>query len=80
MNEEKVEALRLEIDRLDNRIIELIRHRTIVAKTIGNAKVNAGGTRIDLVREREILARYIEVLPTGGSEIALLLFRMSRGS
>ncbi|AUS79248.1 chorismate mutase [Actinoalloteichus sp. AHMU CJ021] len=76
--EDEVADLRLEIDRLDAEILRLAQRRAEVSKTIGRARMAAGGPRIVHNREMAVLARYRELGPDG-RELAMALLRMGRG-
>jgi chorismate mutase len=71
-------ALRKEIDWLDSEILKLIKRRVEVSKTIGAARMAAGGTRIVYNREMDVLARYRDLGPEG-RQIAVALLDLGRG-
>ncbi|SHG51943.1 chorismate mutase [Streptoalloteichus hindustanus] len=73
-----IDALRHEIDHLDAEILRLVQRRSEVSKTIGAARMAAGGPRIVYNREMDVLARYRE-LGAEGRELALILLRLGRG-
>jgi chorismate mutase len=73
-----IDALRLEIDHLDAEILRLVKRRTEVSKTIGKARMAAGGPRIVYSREMAVLARFRE-LGSEGRDLGLLLLRLGRG-
>jgi chorismate mutase len=73
-----IDALRVEIDHLDAEILRLVKRRTEVSKTIGKARMAAGGPRIVYSREMAVLARFRE-LGSEGRDLALLLLRLGRG-
>jgi len=73
-----IDALRVEIDHLDAEILRLVKRRTEVSKTIGRARMAAGGPRIVYSREMAVLARFRE-LGSEGRDLALLLLRLGRG-
>jgi chorismate mutase len=73
-----IDALRGEIDHLDAEILRLVKRRTEVSKTIGRARMAAGGPRIVYSREMAVLARFRE-LGSEGRDLALLLLRLGRG-
>lgn len=75
---EGVDALRQEIDYLDAEILRLIKRRIEVSKTIGAARMAAGGPRIVYNREMDVLARYRELGPEG-RQLALALLNLGRG-
>jgi chorismate mutase len=76
--EPEIDALRAEIDALDNEILRLIRRRSEVSRQIGAARLAAGGTKIVYNREMAVLAHYGQ-LGQEGRELALLLLRLGRG-
>lgn len=73
-----IEALRKEIDWLDAEILRLIKRRAEVSRTIGAARMAAGGPRIVYNREMDVLARYRELGPEG-RQLALALLNLGRG-
>lgn len=73
-----IDALRLEIDRLDHEILALVKRRTEVSRRIGAARPAAGGPRIVHSREMAVLARFRE-LGAEGRELGMLLLRLGRG-
>jgi chorismate mutase len=75
---EEIDVLRKEIDWLDAEILRLIKRRVEVSKTIGAARMAAGGTRIVYNREMDVLARYRD-LGTEGRQIAVALLDLGRG-
>ncbi|TDV41370.1 chorismate mutase [Actinophytocola oryzae] len=82
-NEEKTAAeeigeLRKEIDWLDAEIVRLVKRRAEVSQTIGAARMAAGGPRIVVNREMDVLARYGELGPEG-TRIAMALLELGRG-
>lgn len=72
-------ALRTSIDQLDGDLIDLWRKRQHVAQEVGRARVAAGGTRVVLAREQQVLHRYRNELGEDGVRLALLLLRAGRG-
>ena len=75
---EVIQELRLEIDRLDREILELVKRRTEVSQRIGRARMAAGGPRIVYNREMAVLARFRDLGPEGRS-LGMLLLRLGRG-
>jgi len=73
-----ITELRKEIDWLDSEILRLVNRRIEVSKTIGAARMAAGGTRIVVNREMDVLARYRELGPEG-RKIAMALLALGRG-
>ena len=75
---DQIAELRKEIDWLDAEIVRLCKRRAEVSQTIGAARMAAGGTRIVVNREMDVLARYRELGPSG-SKIAMALLELGRG-
>ncbi|GAB1508574.1 hypothetical protein JCM33774_06150 [Actinophytocola sp. KF-1] len=73
-----IDELRKEIDWLDAEILRLVKRRAEVSQTIGAARMAAGGTRIVVNREMDVLARYRELGPEG-RKIAMALLALGRG-
>ena len=67
------------IDELDRHIIELVRQRMGVSAEVQSARITAGGPRLSLNRELEILARYRAALGPQGTEVAMQLLELCRG-
>jgi chorismate mutase len=74
-----VTAGRERIDELDRRILELIVERAGVSHENQSARVAAGGRRLDLSRESQILATYRETLGKPGVTIAMAVLEFCRG-
>jgi chorismate mutase len=73
-----IAELRKEIDWLDAEILRLVQRRAEVSRTIGAARMAAGGTRIVVNREMDVLARYRDLGPEG-RKIAMALLALGRG-
>jgi chorismate mutase len=73
-----IAELRQEIDWLDAEILRLIKRRTEVSRTIGATRMAAGGTRIVVNREMDVIARFRELGPEG-RQLAMLLLNLGRG-
>jgi chorismate mutase len=73
-----IDALRTEIDWLEAEILRLVKRRAEVSQTIGAARMAAGGTRIVVNREMDVLARYRELGPEG-RKLAMALLALGRG-
>ncbi len=73
-----IDELRKEIDWLDAEILRLVKRRAEVSQTIGAARMAAGGTRIVVNREMDVLARYRD-LGQEGRKIAMALLALGRG-
>jgi chorismate mutase len=73
-----IDALRLEIDRLDAEILAAVKRRAEVSREIGKARMASGGTRLVHSREMQVIGRYSELGPEG-KDLAMLLLRLGRG-
>jgi chorismate mutase len=71
---------RSRIDELDARIIALVQERREVSAGIQQARIEAGGRRVHLTREMEILARYRGELGRPGTQLAMTLLALCRGA
>jgi chorismate mutase len=77
---ETIPMLRGQIDALDVAIIRLVSERARVSRRIQNARVSAGGTRVELGRERVVHANYREGLGPDGPQLADAILGVCRGS
>ena len=75
----RIGELRQEIDACDSGIIELIQRRLAISKEIGQLRTAAGGTRLSLSREQQILAKFQAALGPDGAALGLMLLRQGRG-
>jgi chorismate mutase len=75
----RIAAIRERIDEIDRALIMLWQERADLSQTVGATRVAAGGTRLVLSREREILDRFRSALGADGTQLALLLLRAGRG-
>jgi chorismate mutase len=75
-----IDTLRNQIDALDTAIARLVGERAQLSRRIQTARMNAGGTRVELGRERDILAHYRAVLGADGSALADAVLRVCRGA
>lgn len=73
-----ISALREEIDQLDAEILRLVKRRVEVSKAIGKIRMAAGGPRIVVNREMDVLNRYRE-LGSEGRQLAMALLNLGRG-
>jgi len=76
---ERIQELRGEIDACDSQIIELIQHRLAISREIGALRTAAGGTRLSLSREQQILAKFQAALGPDGAALGMMLLRQGRG-
>ncbi|MBW4716059.1 chorismate mutase [Saccharothrix obliqua] len=73
-----IDALRQEIDFLDAELLRIVKRRVDVSRTIGAARMAAGGTKIVHNREIDVLNRYRELGPEG-RDLAMILLKLGRG-
>lgn len=76
---EQIARLRDRIDEIDQSLITLWQERAALSQRIGAARVAAGGTRLALSREREVLDRFHAALGPLGTQLGLLVLRAGRG-
>ncbi|GAA2296824.1 chorismate mutase [Streptomyces violaceusniger] len=74
-----IDAARERIDALDGQILDLVRERMAVSATVQEARIAAGGRRVHLSREMEILDRYRQRLGKPGTTLAMTLLELCRG-
>jgi chorismate mutase len=74
-----IAQLRQRIDEIDAALIALWQERATISREVGATRVAAGGTRLVLSREREILERFSAELGPDGTQLALLILRAGRG-
>jgi chorismate mutase len=77
--DDHIATLRTRLDDIDQTIIDLWRERATISQEIGVTRVAAGGTRLVLAREQEILNRYREAIGADGIQLAMLVLRAGRG-
>jgi len=75
-----VPMLRMQIDALDQAIVRLVAERAQLSQRIQTARMNAGGTRVELGRERVILDAYRAALGPQGPGLADAVLGVCRGS
>lgn len=78
--ESSILSMRERIDEIDAALIGLWRERAELSQRIGALRVAAGGTRLALSREREVMARFGEAIGADGRHLALLVLRAGRGA
>ena len=74
-----ISLMRARIDEIDATIIRLWQERAEISREIGTQRVAAGGTRLILSRENEILERFQTAIGADGTQLALLMLRAGRG-
>ncbi len=77
--DERVSALRQEIDACDAEIIALVQRRLAISQEIGALRAATGGTRLSLSREAEVLNRFRVALGPDGAALGMMLLRQGRG-
>lgn len=76
---DEIAQLRNRIDEIDATMCALWRERADISQQIGAVRVAAGGTRLALAREREVLERFHQELGSIGTQLGLLILRAGRG-
>ena len=76
---ETIPILRDQIDALDAAIARLVAERARLSRRIQTLRLNSGGTRVQLGRERIILERYRAALGPDGPVLGEAVLRVSRG-
>jgi chorismate mutase len=77
--DERIAELRRQIDQCDAELIALVQRRLAVSQEIGELRRAAGGTRLSLAREKQVLARFSAALGRDGAALGMLLLRQGRG-
>ncbi len=77
--DERISTLREEIDACDAELIALVQRRLAVSQQIGELRRAAGGTRLSLAREQQVLARFQAALGPDGAALGMMLLRQGRG-
>jgi len=75
-----ISGLRSRIDDLDDKLVQLVKERQALSQQIQAARVAAGGVRIELSRESQVLAAYGRGLGAAGTPLATAVLRACRGS
>jgi len=75
----QIGVIRERIDEIDAAIMSLWQERAALSQRVGATRVAAGGTRLVLSRERQILDKYRDALGSDGTQLALLVLRAGRG-
>jgi chorismate mutase len=74
-----IPTMRAQIDALDAAIVRLVAERARLSSRIQTARVNGGGTRVELGRERVILDTYRGGLGPEGPHLADAVLQVCRG-
>jgi chorismate mutase len=77
--DERISELRTAIDDCDAEIIALVQRRLDISREIGALRASAGGTRLSLARESEVLNRFRLALGPDGAALGMMLLRQGRG-
>lgn len=75
----RIGELRTCIDACDAEIIELVQRRLAISREIGALRAAAGGTRLSLSREQQVLDRFRAALGPDGAALGMMLLRQGRG-
>jgi chorismate mutase len=75
-----IPVLREQIDAMDEAIVRLVAERAKLSTRIQTARMNAGGTRVELGRERVILETYRAALGPQGPALADSVLQVCRGN
>jgi chorismate mutase len=76
---DRIGELRAAIDACDAEIIELVQRRLAISREIGTLRRASGGTRLNLAREQQVLARFQTALGADGAALGMMLLRQGRG-
>ncbi|MFJ4875290.1 chorismate mutase [Streptomyces sp. NPDC088745] len=71
--------LRDRIDEIDGRLIALVEERVAVSSEVQRIRKDAGGPHLALSREAQVIGRYRARLGRLGTDLAMLVLRLSRG-
>jgi chorismate mutase len=75
-----IPVLRGQIDAMDEAILRLVAERAKLSRRIQLARMNAGGTRVELGRERVIMDAYRQALGPQGPALADAVLQVCRGT
>jgi chorismate mutase len=74
-----IPTLRNQIDAIDAAIVQLIAERARLSHRIQTARMNSGGARVELGRERVIREAYRDALGAQGPHLADAVLQVCRG-
>jgi chorismate mutase len=77
---DSIDLLRKQIDAMDEAIVRLVGERARLSARVQRARMNAGGTRVQLGRERVVVDSYRSALGEDGPAVAEALLRLCRGA
>ena len=75
-----IPVLRAQIDAMDEAILRLVAERAKLSRRIQLARMNGGGTRVELGRERVIMDAYRSALGPQGPALADAVLQVCRGA
>jgi len=75
-----IPVLRAQIDAMDEAILRLVAERAKLSRRIQLARMNGGGTRVELGRERVIMDAYRTALGPQGPALADAVLQVCRGA
>jgi chorismate mutase len=76
---ELIPLLRTQIDAIDAGIARLVAERARLSARVQSARIAAGGVRVELGRERLVLAGYRDNLGDDGVPLGSAVLRLCRG-
>ena len=71
--------MRQRIDEIDQAMMSLWRERARLSGLIGTARLAAGGTRLVLSREQQVIRRFRDGIGSEGVALGKLVLRAGRG-
>jgi len=77
---DSIPVLRAQIDAMDEAILRLVAERAKLSRRIQLARMNGGGTRVELGRERVIMDAYRAALGPQGPALADAVLQVCRGA
>lgn len=78
--EQAIPMLREQIDALDAALLRIVAERVRVSQRIQTVRMNVGGARVELGRERVVLDTYRRALGADGATLADAVLRICRGA
>ncbi len=75
-----IDMLRGQIDALDAALLRIVAERARVSRRIQTVRMNAGGTRVELGRERTVRNTYREGVGPDGPALAEAVLQVCRGA
>ncbi len=72
------DALRAEVDRLDEEILAAIRRRSVLARKVVDSQLSGGSAKVQQRHEVAVLERFLDLGPEGRT-IGMALLRLGRG-